>query len=123
MHDDLEIEDLDEEELIDEPHLKLNDIYPPYEKTDVDVSGIFLLSKLQLSHLHSEKSTQDLQTHLKVKLNFSLHPKIKILKLKKPILDLKKQQKKSDIILKNYHPPKTPYTLDVLDLENISRQV
>lgn len=102
---------------MDETEIPLNDIYPFEEKTDVDMSGIFVLSKLQVQHLLGKKNLLDLQKQLKPQLNFSLHPKLKLFKLQHPFFDLKKVKKHKDIILRTYVPKRTPYTLDLQDLE------
>ena len=112
--DEREMQDFD----VDETEIPLNDIYPFEEKTDVDMSDIFVLSKLQTQHLLGKKSLLDLQKKLPLQLNFSLRPKMKLFRLKHPFHDITVKKKK-DVVLTKYKPKITPYTLDLLDLETL----
>lgn len=107
------------EEMFEEiPWETLNDITDPEEKSDVDVSDIFVLSQAQTLHLLKSKNNQkDMWKYWKKNLNFSLYPKMKLLKLKQPLNDISYKKKNKDVILSQFTPQKTPHTLDISDIE------
>lgn len=97
----------------------LNDIEKKDEKKDIDISSIFLLEKTKVLKKIFKKNTLDLKTDLKKYVFCSIYPKIKLLKLYRPInIDIKKVKKPKPLILSYYLPKKDETTLDFLETNN-----
>lgn len=101
---------------------KLNDLSNPEEKSDADISGIFLLTKIQTLKKLLDKNTRDLKVWLKKYINYSLEKKIKILKLKNPINDIKKVKNIKLINLNKNIPEIDKDTINAMDLGELNRQ-
>lgn len=108
-------------EIVDEIN-KINDIKITDEIKNVDVSVVFVLSKLRVLKKIFKKNTLDLILNTKKYINLSLKPKIKLIKLKKPISDLKKVKKNKNVDINNYKPKIDEFSLNLLNLENINIQ-
>ncbi len=100
---------------------KLNDIFPPEEKTDIDMSGLFSLSVLWPLYKLKKRVVRDIGMFGKKRINLSLFPKIKLLQLKHPIVDISVKKKKKDVVLSQYEPSITPHTLDLSYLEMLAQ--
>ncbi|MBW7954759.1 DUF4012 domain-containing protein [Candidatus Gracilibacteria bacterium] len=97
----------------------LNDIEKTDEENNIDISSIFLLQKTKVLKSIFKKNTLDLKTDLKKYVFCSIYPKIKLLKLYRPInIDIKKIKKHKPLILSYYLPKKDETTLDFLEVNN-----
>ncbi len=96
----------------------LNDIEKKDENKDIDISSIFLLQKTRIFKKLFKKNTLDLKTDLKKYVFCSIYPKIKLLKLYRPInIDIKKVKKPKTLILSYYLPTKDETTVDFWEIK------
>ena len=124
----LDMHEMDEE--FEEPELipvdeinRLNDINLSGEIDDVDISGIFLLSQLAPEHELWQKSTLDLNNLDKKDISLQKKHILKMVKLKRPITDLKNNKNYNDINLDDsveFKPKDNILDLDKIENLNIS---
>lgn len=101
---------------------KINDIFSGDEIKDVDISSVFVLSKVKVFKELFKQSTKDLSNKLKKSVFLSIFPKIKILKLHRPFNnEIRKNKKNKPINLNNYNPQKDKTTLNLINIEEINK--
>jgi len=101
----------------------VNDIKKVEEISNLDMSSLFILSKLHISPPLDSKFIYDLQKKISKKkyINLSLNPTIKIWKYKFWTKDIIKSRKNKDIKLLNYNIKKDYYSLDIRNIDNYKR--
>lgn len=114
--------ELEEEEIIEDIWM-INDLDIENREKDVDVSWIFLLSRVWVFKKLIKSSTLDLMPKTKKYLKYSLSRKIKLIKLKTPISDIKKVKKHKILDINTNRPKKDENTLDMMFIEWIKREV
>lgn len=96
---------------------KINDIFED-ERLDIDLSYLYEFEISRVAKKLTNKNTQDIKNNLKEKIYLWFKKKIKLVKLKNPINDIKKVKKKKPIVLKDYNPKNWLASINLLDIEN-----
>jgi hypothetical protein len=88
---------------------------------DLDIQKIYILSTLVPFKSLFKKNTRDILDKKLNKINLSINPKIKILSLKRPIIDVLKTKKIASIDINNYSLKVDKNTINLLDIENFNK--
>lgn len=84
---------------------------------DLDMGQIHIVSILQPFKKLFKQNTLDIIKNKWKNIELSLHPKIKIIALQRPIGDLVPTKKRSDIHINDYCPDKDKHTLNMINIE------
>lgn len=102
---------------------KINDIEFETLEKEVDVSSIFTLSKVWAINKLFKKNTKDILKWLNDIKTLYKEKKIKLIKIKNPLTDLKNTKKNQIININTYKPKADKDTINLLNIETFKREV